>query len=91
MPQESAVFTDGCMVYSGRARTPSMSQQLDEWTRRRVRCFIWKQWKTRRHRAQELVKAGIGPWLAWGTVYDGPSLWRAAGRPALHGPLATPG
>jgi RNA-directed DNA polymerase len=84
MLRELATFTEGWVVYFGRARTPSVFQQLDEWTRRRVRCFIWKQWKTPRHRAQELLRAGIGPWLAWGMAYDGPGLWRAAGSPALQ-------
>lgn len=83
MLRELATFTDGWMGYFWQARTPSIFQHLDEWARRRVRCFIWKQWKTRRHRAQELLRAGIGPWLAWGTAYDGPGLWRAAGSPAL--------
>jgi group II intron reverse transcriptase/maturase len=88
MLRELATFTDGWVVYFGRARTPSVFQQLDEWTRHRVRCFIWKQWKTPRHRARELLKAGIGPWLAWGTAYDGPGLWRAAGSPALQQTLS---
>jgi group II intron reverse transcriptase/maturase len=81
--QELATFTDGWVAYFWQARTPSVFRQLDEWTRRRLRCFIWKQWKKPRRRAQELLKAGIGPWLAWGTAYDGPGLWRAAGSPAL--------
>jgi len=83
MLRELATFTNGWVAYFWQARTPSVFQHLDEWTRRRVRCFIWKQWKKPRHRAQELLKAGIGPWLAWGTACDGPSLWRAAGSPAL--------
>jgi RNA-directed DNA polymerase len=80
---ELGTFTDGWVGYYWRARTPSVFQALDGWTRRRLRCYQWKQWKTARRRALELRKAGIGRYLAWGTAYDGPGLWRAAGSPAL--------
>ena len=81
--EELWTFTDGWVGYFWLASTPSVFQRLDEWTRRRLRCYQWKQWKTPRHRARELLRAGIGRYLAWGTAYDGPGLWRAAGCPAL--------
>lgn len=81
--RELGTFTDGWVGYFWRARTPSVFQELDEWTRRRLRCYQWKLWKKPRNRAQQLRKAGIGRYLAWGTAYDGPGLWRAAGSPAL--------
>lgn len=80
---ELATFTDGWVGYFWRARTPSVFQRLDEWTRRRLRCYQWKLWKRPHNRARQLLKAGIGRYLAWGTAYDGPGLWRAAGSPAL--------
>jgi RNA-directed DNA polymerase len=80
---ELGTFTDGWVGYYWAARTPSMFQELDGWIRRRLRCYQWKQWKTARRRALELRKRGIGRYLAWGTAYDGPGLWRAAGSPAL--------
>jgi RNA-directed DNA polymerase len=80
---ELATFTDGWVGYYWVARTPSVFARLDQWIRRRVRCYQWKQWKTARRRASELRKAGVGRYLAWGTAYDGPGLWRAAGSPAL--------
>jgi RNA-directed DNA polymerase len=88
MLAELATFTDGWVGYYWAARTPSVFEALDGWVRRRVRCYQWKQWKTARRRAQELRKAGIGRYLAWGTAYDGPGLWRAAGSPALTQALA---
>jgi len=80
---ELGTFTDGWVGYYWQARTPSVFQSLDEWIRRRLRCYQWKQWKTVHRRASELRKAGVGRYLAWGTAYDGPGLWRAAGSPAL--------
>lgn len=80
---ELATFTDGWVGYFWLARTPSVFQEIDQWVRRRLRCYQWKLWKHPWTRARELRKAGVGPWLAWGTAYDGPGLWRAAGSPAL--------
>lgn len=80
---ELRTFTDGWVGYFWYARRPWVFEELDRWIRRRLRCYVWKQWKRARTRGRELVKAGVGPWLAWGTAYDGPGLWRAAGSPAL--------
>ncbi|HEY3411720.1 MAG TPA: group II intron reverse transcriptase/maturase [Armatimonadota bacterium] len=76
-------FTDGWVAYYHLNASKTVFEQMDQWIRRRVRCYQWKQWKTPRNRARQLRKAGIGPYLAWGVAYDGPGLWRAAGCPAL--------
>jgi len=65
------------------AHTPSVFAELDEWTRRRLRCYQWKLWKKPRNRIRQLMKAGVGPWLAKGVAYDGPGHWRVAGCPAM--------
>jgi RNA-directed DNA polymerase len=76
-------FTDGWVGYFRIARTPSVYQSLDEWIRRRLRCYIWKQWKKPKNRARQLLKRGIGPWLAWGVAYNGHGPWKVAGSPAM--------
>ena len=81
--EELGRFTDGWVGYFWIARTSSVFQHLDEWVRRRLRCYQWKQWKTPRHRARELLKMGIGRYLAWGVAYNGAGLWHIAGCPAM--------
>ena len=81
--QELRTFTDGWVTYFRYARSPSLFKALDEWIRRRLRCYAWKQWKKPRKRARELLKAGVGRYAAWGMAYDGPGLWRAAGSPPM--------
>jgi RNA-directed DNA polymerase len=81
--EELRTFTDGWVAYFWRARTPSVFRELDEWIRRRLRCYQWKQWKTPRNRAREVRKAGVGPWLAYGVAYNGQGPWRVAGCPAM--------
>jgi RNA-directed DNA polymerase len=81
--EELGRFTDGWVGYYWLARMPWRFTALDGWVRRRLRCYQWKQWKTPRRRALALRRAGVGKYLAYGTAYDGPGLWRAAGSPAL--------
>jgi len=75
--------TDGWVGYFRIARTPSVYQSLDEWIRRRLRCYVWKQWKKPKNRARQLLKRGIGPWLAWGVACNGHGPWKVAGSPAM--------
>jgi group II intron reverse transcriptase/maturase len=81
-------YTDGWVAYFWRARTPSVFRQFDEWIRRRLRCYQWKLWKTPRHRARQLRKAKVGPWLAYGVAYNGEGPWRIAGCPAMNQALS---
>jgi len=76
-------FTDGWVGYFRIARTPSVYKELDEWMRRRLRCYVWKQWKKPKNRARQLLKRGIGPWLAWGVACNGHGPWKVAGSPAM--------
>jgi len=84
---ELGTYTDGWVGYFGRGTSPTVFEELDKWIRRRLRCYVWKQWKTPRRRARELIRAGAERRLAWGTAYNvGP--WRAAGSPPLNAALS---
>ncbi len=76
-------YTDGWVGYFWVARTPSVFRALDQWLRRRLRCYQWKQWKRPRTRAKGLLAAGVGRYLAWGTAYGDRGYWRVAGSPAM--------
>jgi len=81
--EQLRTFTNGWVGYYWVAHTPSVFAELDQWTRRRLRCYQWKLWKKPRRRFLELRKAGVGSWLAAGVAYDGPGYWRVAGCPAM--------
>ena len=85
---ELRTFTDGWVGYFWRARTPSVFVKLDRWIRRRLRCYLWKQWKTPHRRARELRRAGVTPLPGQGLGLPGPGLWRAAGSSPLHRALS---
>ena len=81
--QELARYLRGWIGYFGKSQTPSVLQSLEEWTRRRLRSAIWKQWKRGSVRFAELRKRGVGKDLAAQTAGSAHGPWRLANSPAL--------
>ena len=52
-------YLNGWKGYFGFCETPSVLRELDGWIRRRLRCYLWKQWKTPARRRSALLKAGV--------------------------------
>ena len=77
-------YLRGWIGYFGRCQTPSVLQGLEEWTRRRLRSVIWKQWKRGPVRFAELRKRGVGKDLAAQTAGSAHGPWRMANSPALN-------
>nr|WP_269447532.1 group II intron reverse transcriptase/maturase [Caballeronia udeis] len=76
-------YLTGWRGYFGFCETPSVLRQLDEWIRRRLRCFFWKQWKSGRTRFQELIARGVNRNLAAQTAGSPHNAWRLSCSPAL--------
>jgi RNA-directed DNA polymerase len=55
---ELNTYLNGWRGYFGFCETSSVLRQLDVWIRRRLRCYLWKQWKTIARRRTELRKLG---------------------------------
>jgi RNA-directed DNA polymerase len=83
MAEELARYQRGWIGYFGKCQTPSVLQGLEEWTRRRLRSVIWKQWKRGKVRFAELRKRGVGKDLAAQTAGSAHGPWRLAHSPAL--------
>ena len=66
----------GWRGYFGFCETPGVLRELESWTRRRLRCFLWKQWKRGRIRFRELTRRGIGKSLAARTAGSAHGPWR---------------
>ena len=49
--------------------------KISEHLRRRIRCIIWKQWKTCEHRNKCLLKLGVSREKARRTAYSKASYW----------------
>jgi RNA-directed DNA polymerase len=83
MAEELARYLRGWIGYFGNCETPSVLQSLEEWTRRRLRSAIWKQWKRGRTRFAELRQRGVGQDLAAMTAGSAHGPWQLANSPAL--------
>jgi RNA-directed DNA polymerase len=81
--EELKRYLTGWRGYFGFCETPSVLQRLDEWVRRRLRCFLWKQWKRGRTRFKELTVRGVGKDLAAQTAGSPHGPWRLSCSPAL--------
>jgi len=54
-------YVVGWMNYFGISHTYAKVVDLDEWIRRRVRLYCWKQWQRPGARRRNLIKLGINP------------------------------
>jgi RNA-directed DNA polymerase len=84
MVAELRRFLTGWRGYFGFSELPSTLRELDGWLRRRLRCFLWKQWKVSPARFRELRARGIGPDLSAQTVGSSHGPWRLSCSPALN-------
>ena len=57
---------------------------LDGWTRRRLRCVVWVQWKTRGRRYQELRRLKVPDRTASAAIFSPKGPWRLSSSSALH-------
>ena len=78
--EELARYLRGWIGYFGNCETPSVLRSLEEWTRRRLRSAIWKQWPKR---FAELRKRGVGQDLAAKAAGSAHGPWQLANSPAL--------
>ena len=57
---------------------------LDGWTRRRLRCVVWVQWKTRGNRYRELRRLRVSDKVASAAIFSPKGPWRLSSTSALH-------
>lgn len=58
---ELHLYVTGWLHYFGISHTYSALLELEEWMRRRVRLYYWKQWKRPRTRRRHLLALGTSP------------------------------
>lgn len=74
----------GWLGYYQLTEYPGQPRALDEWVRRRLRCYILKQKKRNWTIAKYLIKLGVEAHSAWNTAKSSKGWWRLAKSPALH-------
>jgi RNA-directed DNA polymerase len=81
--EQLARYLNGWRGYFGFCETPSILRALDQWIRRRLRRFIWLQWKRGSKRFAELRARGVGKDLAAQTAGSPHGAWRLSNSPAM--------
>jgi len=71
----------GWKAYFGIAEVLSPLRDIDKWIRRKLRCYIWKQWGRAGYR--NLRKRGVSVREAWNTSKSAHGPWRLSKTPAL--------
>jgi group II intron reverse transcriptase/maturase len=72
----------GWKAYFGIAEIKSPQRDLEKWIRRKLRCYIWKQWGRSGYR--KLRRHGVARQLAWNTAKSAHGPWRLSASPALY-------
>jgi RNA-directed DNA polymerase len=80
---ELARYMAGWRNYFGFCETPAGLVQLTRWVRLRLRCALWRQWKTARRRRAALIRLGVSPALAHNTAGSSHRPWRLSRSKAL--------
>lgn len=71
----------GWKAYFGITEVLSPLREIDKWVRRKLRCYLWKQWGPAGYR--ELRKRGVSVREAWNTSKSAHGPWRLSKTPAL--------
>lgn len=77
-------YLTGWCGYYALVDTKHVFQELDEWTRRRLRMCVWKQWKLPRTKVSKLVSLGVPKQKAYEWGNSRKKYWRIASSPILH-------
>src|SRR6516165_7491387 len=82
--EELAPYMRGWRSYFGFCETPEVLVSLTGWVRRRLRCALWRQWKTVRRRRAALLELGVRPQLAANMAGSSRGPWYLALTKALN-------
>src|SRR5215813_992849 len=77
--QELRRYAVGWMNYFGISQAYRIIPELDQWLRRRVRMYYWKQWKRARKRRRQLIRLGIHPAEVYKATRSHRAYWFMAG------------
>ena len=82
--KELSVYLTGWRGYFGFCQTPRVLTNLEAWIRRRLRLYLWRQWRTGQNRFKELCHRGISKFNAAVAAGSPTGLWRMSGHPSVQ-------
>jgi group II intron reverse transcriptase/maturase len=63
---------------------PTPLQVIDGWVRRKLRCLLWRQWKSAYTRSRKLMRLGLTREHAWRAATTGYGPWWNSGASPMH-------
>lgn len=76
-------YLDGWKGYFGKCDHKFILKDIDHWVRRRLRSYIWQQWRRSKTRFRKLQQFGVNANLAKKTACMSKGAWRASRSLAL--------
>jgi len=74
----------GWRGYFGLCQTPRVLTNLEAWIRRRLRSYLWRQWRNGHTRFNELRRRGVPKFHAAVAAGSPTGFWRMSGHPAVQ-------
>src|SRR3954449_3045176 len=90
MVKHLAPYLLGWRGYFGFCQTPRVLTNLEAWIRRRLRLYLWRQWRNGSTRFQELRRRGVPKFHAAVAAGSPTRFWRMSGHPAVQQALRNP-
>jgi RNA-directed DNA polymerase len=84
MIKELKPYLLGWRGYFGFCQTPQVLANLEARIRRRLRLYLWRQWRTGQNRFAELRRRGVAKFRAAVAAGSPTGLWRMSGHPAVQ-------
>ena len=82
--EELSRYLRGWRNYFAYCEVNSVLSGLDAWIRRRLRCLIWRRWKTFKNRRKQLMKRGVGERKAVRLAISRKGPWALSKAEAMH-------
>jgi hypothetical protein len=82
--EKLAPYLIGWRGYFGFCQTPRVLTNLEAWIRRRLRSYLWRQWRNGRNRFKELRGRGVPKFNAAVAAGSPTGYWRMSGHPAVQ-------
>ncbi|EIF29955.1 Retron-type reverse transcriptase [Burkholderia sp. Ch1-1] len=74
----------GWINYFRHTQVKGTLEEMDGWLRRRLRCLLWRQAKTRQARTVMLRRQGLAEHRAWRSAHNGQGPWWNAGASHMN-------
>ena len=82
--EELAPYLIGWRGYFGFCQTPRVLMHLEAWIRRRLRAYLWRQWRNGPNRFKELRRRGVPKFNAAVAAGSPTGFWRMSRHPAVQ-------